>query len=156
MQHDTLISIARPNEKTICALHSIAHFLPKIPTFLHKRGTPAGRHIPRARRIGLSVQQGGIPVKKDRFRRLAAMALAAATLWAVSIYLRSRNRCYWTAAVPAAFLSLVVLQYLFSSPEMCGFSYEASLVTSVLLVAVLGVLCLFRGSGLEKAEEPNL
>lgn len=49
-----------------------------------------------------------------------------------------------------------VLQYLFSSPEMCGFSYEASLVCSVLLVAVIGVLCLFRGSGLEKAEEPNL
>ena len=86
----------------------------------------------------------------------ANQLLAAATLWAVSIYLRSRNRCYWTAAVPAAFLSLVVLQYLFSSPEMCGFSYEASLVTSVLVVAVLGVLCLFRGSGLEKAEEPNL
>ena len=50
----------------------------------------------------------------------------------------------------------MVLQYLFSSPEMCGFSYEASLVCSVLLVAVIGVLCLFRGSGLEKAEEPNL
>ena len=80
MQHDTLVSIARPYEKTICALHSIALFLPKIPTFLHKRGTSAGRHIPRARRIGLSVQQGGIPVKKDRFRRLAAMALAAATV----------------------------------------------------------------------------
>ena len=60
------------------------------------------------------------------------------------------------AAAPAAFLSLVVLQYLFSSPEMCGFSYEASLVCSVLLVAVIGVLCLFRGSGLEKAEEPSL
>lgn len=86
----------------------------------------------------------------------ANQLLAAATLWAVSIYLRSKNRCCWTAAVPAAFLSLVVLQYLFSSPEMCGFSYEASLVCSVLLVAVIGVLCLFRGSGLEKAEEPNL
>ena len=27
---------------------------------------------------------------------------------------------------------------------------------SVLLTAVIGVLCLFRGSGLEKAEEPSL
>ena len=40
----------------------------------------------------------------------ANQLLAAATLWAVSIYLRSKNRCCWTAAVPAAFLSLVVLQ----------------------------------------------
>jgi len=39
---------------------------------------------------------------------------------------------------------------------MCGFSEEASLIASVLLTAVIGVLCLFRGSGLEKAEEPSL
>ena len=95
-------------------------------------------------------------MKRDRFRRLAAMVLAAATLWAVSIYLRSKKRCCWPAAAPAAFLSLVVFQYLFSSPEMCGFSEEASLIASTLLTAVIGVLCLFRGSGLEKAEEPSL
>ena len=86
----------------------------------------------------------------------ANQLLAAATLWAVSIYLRSKNRCCWPAAAPAAFLSLVVFQYLFSSSEMCGFSEEASLIASVLLTAVIGVLCLFRGSGLEKAEEPSL
>ncbi|WP_343028860.1 carbon starvation CstA family protein [Akkermansia muciniphila] len=86
----------------------------------------------------------------------ANQLLAAATLWAVSIYLRSKKRCYWPAAAPAAFLSLVVFQYLFSSPEMCGFSEEASLIASTLLTAVIGVLCLFRGSGLEKAEEPSL
>ena len=86
----------------------------------------------------------------------ANQLLAAATLWAVSIYLRSKNRCCWPAATPAAFLSLVVFQYLFSSPEMCGFSEEASLIASALLTAVIGVLCLFRGSGLEKAEEPSL
>ena len=86
----------------------------------------------------------------------ANQLLAAATLWAVSIYLRSKNRCCWPAAAPAAFLSLVVFQYLFSSSEMCGFSEEASLIASVLLTAVIGVLCLFRGSGLEKAEESSL
>ncbi|MFR1319983.1 MAG: hypothetical protein ACLSCR_06780 [Akkermansia sp.] len=53
----------------------------------------------------------------------------------------------------AAFLSLVVLQYLFSSPEMCGFGYEASLIASVVAVAVIGVLCLFRSSGLRESEE---
>ena len=86
----------------------------------------------------------------------ANQLLAAATLWAVSIYLRSKKRCCWPAAAPAAFLSLVVFQYLFSSPEMCGFSEEASLIAGALLTAVIGVLCLFRGSGLEKAEEPSL
>ena len=86
----------------------------------------------------------------------ANQLLAAATLWAVSIYLRSKNRCCWPAAAPAAFLSLVVFQYLFSSPEMCGFSEEASLIARALLTAVIGVLCLFRGSGLEKADEPSL
>ncbi len=30
----------------------------------------------------------------------ANQLLAAATLWAVSIYLRSKNRCCWTAATP--------------------------------------------------------
>ena len=30
------------------------------------------------------------------------------------------------------------------------------MVTCALLTAVIGVLCLFRGSGLEKAEEPSL
>ena len=39
---------------------------------------------------------------------------------------------------------------------MCGLSEEANLICSVLLTAVIGVLCLFRGSGLEKAEEPSL
>lgn len=39
---------------------------------------------------------------------------------------------------------------------MCGFSEEASLIAGALLTAVIGVLCLFRGSGLEKAEEPSL
>ena len=73
----------------------------------------------------------------------ANQLLAASTLWAVSIYLRSKTRCCWIAAVPAAFLSLVVFQYLFSSPEMCGFGYEASLIASVVAVAVIGVLCLF-------------
>lgn len=57
---------------------------------------------------------------------------------------------------PRRLLSLVVFQYLFSSPEMCGFSEEASLIAGALLTAVIGVLCLFRGSGLEKAEEPSL
>ena len=91
-----------------------------------------------------------------RYFGWANQLLAAATLWAVSIYLRSKNRCCWPAAAPAAFLSLVVFQYLFSSPEMCGFSEEASLIAGALLTAVIGVLCLFRGSGLEKAEEPSL
>lgn len=83
----------------------------------------------------------------------ANQLLAASTLWAVSIYLRSKTRCCWIAAVPAAFLSLVVFQYLFSSPEMCGFGYEASLIASVVAVAVIGVLCLFRSSGLRESEE---
>ena len=34
----------------------------------------------------------------------ANQLLAAATLWAVSIYLRSKNRCCWPAAAPAALM----------------------------------------------------
>ena len=33
---------------------------------------------------------------------------------------------------------------------------KRSALASALLTAVIGVLCLFRGSGLEKAEEPSL
>lgn len=36
---------------------------------------------------------------------------------------------------------------------MCGFGYEASLIASVVAVAVIGVLCLFRSSGLRESEE---
>ncbi|MFR4437132.1 MAG: carbon starvation CstA family protein [Akkermansia muciniphila] len=39
----------------------------------------------------------------------ANQLLAAATLWAVSIYLRSKNRCCWPAAAPCL-LNLVVFQ----------------------------------------------
>ncbi|MFR4437131.1 MAG: hypothetical protein ACLT8C_05515, partial [Akkermansia muciniphila] len=44
---------------------------------------------------------------------------------------------------------------MFSSSEMCGFSEEASLIASVLLTAVVGVLCLFRGSGRKNGRRPT-
>lgn len=84
----------------------------------------------------------------------ANQLLAASTLWAVSIYLRSKGRWYWAAAVPAVFLTLVVLQYLFSSPDMCGFDATASLAASAALTALIGSLCRFRSSKLAQQAQP--
>lgn len=86
----------------------------------------------------------------------ANQLMAAATLWAITIYLRSNNRFFWVSAVPATFLSLVVFQYLFSSPEMCGFNYELSLIASLLTVTLIGALCLCRSTGLKKPKETPL
>lgn len=86
----------------------------------------------------------------------ANQLMAAATLWAITIYLRSNNRFFWVSAVPATFLSLVVFQYLFSSPEMCGFNYELSLIASLLTVTLIGALSLCRSTGLKKPKETPL
>lgn len=77
----------------------------------------------------------------------ANQLMAATTLWTISIYLRRKRRWYWIATLPAAFLTLVVLQYLFSSREMCGFNDDVSLLVSSLLTALIAALCYVRSSG---------
>lgn len=76
--------------------------------------------------------------------------LASITLWMISVYLRSKGSFYWISAVPALFLSMVVLQYFFSSPQMLGLNTELSLCLSAVGVALVSALCLVRSSKLKK------
>ena len=50
----------------------------------------------------------------------ANQLLAAATLWAVSIYLRSKNRCCWPAAAPPPHPSQVVIPKHLNNTEKFG------------------------------------
>ena len=65
--------------------------------------------------------------------------LATCVLWTIAVYLMQKNKFYWLALIPAVFMTMVVVSYIFLAPE--GFSIDTSLsywiagaVTSVLIV----------------------
>ena len=78
-----------------------------------------------------------------RYFGWANQVLACFTLWSIAVCLRQRRRCYWAAALPAAFMTAVCVSYFLESPD-CGICFSpvignaiAGLVrlTCVLLVA---------------------
>ncbi len=81
--------------------------------------------IPLFRR-GHCRQQHGLCRHLLEYFGWANQLLAAATLWGRFHLPAQQKPMLLAGGGSAAFLSLVVFQYLFSSSEMCGFSEEAS------------------------------
>lgn len=83
-----------------------------------------------------------------RYFAWANQSLSVFTLWAVTVYLRRKGTHYMVTLVPAMFMSMVCLTYLFISSEGFGLSAPVSYAAGALLTLLLTAL--FVRSGLDK------
>ncbi len=61
-----------------------------------------------------------------RYFAWANQLLAAVTLWAVSVYLFQEHKTYIITLIPAVFMTMVCITYIFISPEVFGLNYILS------------------------------
>ena len=57
--------------------------------------------------------------------------MAAVTLWLCTVYLTQERRCYWLTLIPAVFMTLVVTDFLLTSPTTMGLPPTPSFLVSV-------------------------
>lgn len=68
--------------------------------------------------------------------------LAAVTLWAATVYLARHRKAYVICLLPALFMTLVVVTYIFFAPEGFGLPMAASLTIAGLSdTIILGLFC---------------
>ncbi|MCC8088778.1 MAG: carbon starvation protein A [Rikenellaceae bacterium] len=72
-----------------------------------------------------------------RYFAWANQTLAAATLWAVTIYLAENKKNIYLTFIPAVFMTMVVTVYFFTSEQMVGMSYTAGLILSSILTSAV-------------------
>ena len=73
--------------------------------------------------------------------------MAAITLWMCTSYLSQSRGCYWMTLLPALFMTMVVVDFFFVSPTICGLSEGLSYGLSglVTLVALIRFVVWKRG-----------
>ena len=72
-------------------------------------------------------------------------AMAAVTLWTCTVYLTREGKCYWLTLLPALFMTMVVTDFLLTSPTTFGLPYWPSLVCAAIVTALaLGKYCLWK------------
>jgi len=62
--------------------------------------------------------------------------MAVITLWTCTVYLVTERKCYWITLIPALFMTMVVTDFFFVSPTICGLPTLLSLVLAGVLTAV--------------------
>ena len=75
----------------------------------------------------------------------ANQLLAAFTLWAVTVYLR-RNKTqpyYWMSLIPALFMTMVTVSFVFVSPTFLGALLPRTIGYILAAVVTVGTLCWF-------------
>lgn len=75
-----------------------------------------------------------------RYFGVSNAALSAIALWIGAMYLATQHKFHWIASVPATFMSMVALTFIFNAPIGFGLAYELSLVLatiSTLLIIIL-------------------
>jgi len=86
-----------------------------------------------------------------RYFAWSNQTLAAIGLWAISAYLAKTGKLYWIAFLPAAFMTVVITSYFFTSTECLGplmtkitgsdaITYNIGICIGLVLSAVLSVL----------------
>jgi carbon starvation protein CstA len=75
-----------------------------------------------------------------RYFAWSNQTLAAITLWAVSAYLAQVRKFYWIAALPAAFMTVVITSYIMVAPEGFGVPYTIGLIIGCTAAAALLIL----------------
>jgi carbon starvation protein CstA len=73
--------------------------------------------------------------------------LAAFTLWAVTVYLRlnKKEAYYWIALIPAIFMTMVTVSFMFVSSTFFGALIPRTIGYILAAVITLGVTGLFFG-----------
>ncbi|MCD7962957.1 MAG: carbon starvation protein A [Rikenellaceae bacterium] len=72
-----------------------------------------------------------------RYFAWANQALAAATLWAITVYLAEKRKNIYLTFIPGVFMTMVVSVYFFTSEQMLGLSYYAGLIISTVITLVI-------------------
>lgn len=65
--------------------------------------------------------------------------LACATLWAVTIWMARREKCYWMSFLPALFMTSVSTTYILGAPEGLRLPWLPSLITSLVITFLSAV-----------------
>lgn len=71
--------------------------------------------------------------------------LAAATLWAITIYLRQNGKNIYLALIPALFMTFITSAYLFTAGQMMGLGRGLGLALSAVVTIFLFILFLRNG-----------
>lgn len=68
--------------------------------------------------------------------------LSVFTLWAVTVYLAKRQRLFWVTLLPALFMTVTCISYLFYAPrpEGLGLNYEFAVGAGFFTASILGIL----------------
>lgn len=76
-----------------------------------------------------------------RYFAWANQTIAAITLWTITSYLLKEHKNYWVALIPALFMTVVVVTYIFIAPEGFSLPYNISvwigIVTAILIITRL-------------------
>ncbi len=76
--------------------------------------------------------------------------MAAITLWMCTSYLTQARKCYWMTLLPALFMTMVVVDFFFVSPTICGLSETLSYVLAGLVTVAALVRFIIWKKGLPK------
>ena len=66
--------------------------------------------------------------------------LAVFTLWALTVWLAKEHKCYWLTLIPALFMAMVTVTYIFFAQEGFRLSYSVSLGIAVFVTLLLSFL----------------
>lgn len=66
--------------------------------------------------------------------------LSVFTLWAITVWLAREGKCYWISLIPALFMTVVTVSYIFYAPEGFAIDYTISVVTGVVVALLFAVL----------------
>ena len=66
--------------------------------------------------------------------------MAAVTLWVCTVYLVRERKVFWLTLVPAVFMTMVVTDFFFVSPTICGLPELLALVlaSAITLTCITG------------------
>lgn len=78
-----------------------------------------------------------------RYFAWANQTLAAASLWAVTIYLVTKRKNFYIAFFPAVIMTMIIFTYLFSSNQMLGFSYNLGVLFGGIVTLLITVNMIF-------------
>lgn len=66
--------------------------------------------------------------------------LATFTLWAITVWLTREHKCYWISLIPALFMTVVTVTYIFFAQEGFRLSYGISLGIAFAVTLLVSVL----------------
>lgn len=70
----------------------------------------------------------------------ANQTFAMFSLWAVSVYLKKKRRCYWVSLVPAIFMTMVCTTYILQDKNSFALDLNISKIIAVIVVAIVSAI----------------